>query len=165
MISADAARICALKKWLENMMDVKGSHAKGKIEGDAHADMAEKLGMPIFSDLPDLQVSKERLKQIPYAFAKKHVVLPIKEDGKSVIIAVADPLNLTPIEELRFLLNCEIQAVYCPRDIILSAIHDCYNTEDGAASQMIANLTEKKDDGRGDEVEVFDLLDQGRHQS
>ena len=66
---------------------------------------------------------------------------------------------------MRFLLNCEIEAVYCPRDIILSAIHDCYNTEDGAASQLIANLTDKNEDGRGEEIEAFDLLDQGRHQS
>ena len=130
-----------------------------------NASMAEQLGMPILNDLSNLQVSKERLQQIPYAFAKKHIVLPIKDDGKSVIVAVSDPLNLTPLEELRFLLNCEIKAIYCPRDVILSAIHDRYNTEDGAASQLIANLTDKHDDGRGEELETFDLLDQNRHQS
>lgn len=146
------------------MMDARGLQGQGS-GGDAHAEMAERLGMLILTDLSDIQVSKERLQQIPYAFAKKHIVLPIKEDERMVMIAVADPLNLTPVEELRFLLNREIETAYCPRDIILAAIHDCYNTEDGAASQMIANLTEKNDDGRGEEVEVFDLLDQNRHQS
>lgn len=156
------------------MMDVKsekpdspreGFALQGMLGGDAQASLAEKLGMPIFNDLTNFRVSKERYKQIPYAFAKKHIVLPIQDQGQSVTVAVADPLNLAPLEELRFLLNSNIEAVYSPLDVILSAIHDCYNTEDGAASQLIANLTEKNDDGRGDDVEVFDLLDQGRHQS
>lgn len=138
---------------------------QGILGGDAQATLAEQLGMPIFKDLSSLQLNKDRFKQVPYNFAKKHTVLPIQDHGKSVVVAVADPLNLTPLEELRFLLNCDIEAVYCPRDIILSAIHDCYNTEDGAASQLIANLTDKNEDSRGEEIEAFDLLDQGRHQS
>lgn len=153
-------------------MDDKGSNTGFRNEGtaaqgiiDPHAAMAEQLGMPVILDLTGLLVSKERYKQIPYAFAKKHIVVPIKENEKSVTIAVSDPLNLTPVEELRFLLNCEIETAYTPREIILSAINDCYNTEDGAASELIANLTDKHDDARGDDVEVFDLLDQSRHQS
>lgn len=138
---------------------------QGGFGSESYASLAEQLGMPICDDLSILQLSRERFKQVPYNFAKKHVVLPIKEHGNVVTVAVADPLNLTPLEELRFLLHCEIEAVYSPRDLILTAIHDCYNTEDGAASQLIANLTDKNDDGRGDDVEVFDLLDQGRHQS
>lgn len=140
---------------------------QGMLGGDTQASLAEQLGMPICHDLSSLQISlsREHFKQVPYNFAKKHTVLPIKEQGNSIIVAVADPLNLAPLEELRFLLNCDVEAVYSPRDVILSAIHDCYNTEDGAASQLIANLTDKNDDGRGEEVEVFDLLDHGRHQS
>lgn len=138
---------------------------QGMLGGDAQASLAEQLGMRICHDLSNLQVSRERFKQVPYNFAKKHAVLPIKENDQSVVVAVADPLNLTPLEELRFLLNCDIEAVYSPRDLILSAIHDCYNTEDGAASQLIANLTDRNEDSRGEEIEVFDLLDHGRHQS
>jgi general secretion pathway protein E len=162
-----------MKLW-ENMMEDKSSKIEARSEelalqgmlgGDAQASLAEQLGMPICHDLSNLQVSRERFKQVPYNFAKKHTVLPIKEHDNSIVVAVADPLNLTPLEELRFLLNCDVEAVYSPRDVILSAIHDCYNTEDGAASQLIANLTDKNEDGRGEEVEVFDLLDHGRHQS
>ena len=109
--------------------------------------------------------AEERYKQIPYSFAKKHIVLPIQEKSGVITIAVGDPLNISPVEELRFLLNCIIETVYSPKEIILSAIHDCYNTEDGAASQMIANLSDKNDDGRDGEPETYDLLDQSRQQS
>lgn len=139
---------------------------QGMLGGDdAQTKLAQQLGLPIYMELSSLRASKERYKQVPYAFAKKHLVLPIEENDSSVVVAVADPLNVACLEELRFLLNCNVEAVYSPRDIIMAAIHDCYNTEDGAASQLIADLTER-DDGRGDgDVEVFDLLDNGRHQS
>ncbi len=153
-----------------NMMDAKHPHKESLSEealgGDAQASMAEQFGMRIIHDLSATRVSKEIYKLVPYAFAKKNVVIPIQDNDHCVVVAVADPLNLSPLEELRFLLNSDIEAVYSPRDTILSAIHDCYNTEDGAASQLIADLGDKNEEGRGDgEVEVFDLLDNSRLQS
>jgi general secretion pathway protein E len=152
-----------------NMTDVKELTAEelalqNLLEKDAQAQLAVQFGIPIEMNLSK-RVSKERYKQVPYAFAKKYVILPLEELESKIIVAVADPLDLAPLEELRFLLNTDIEAVYSPRETILSAIHDCYNTEDGAASQMIADLVDKNDDGRGDDIEVFDLLDQNRQQS
>jgi general secretion pathway protein E len=152
------------------MMEAKNSGSEdltlhGMLGGDAYANLAEQFGMPIVNDLSDLSISRERYKQVPYAFAKKNLVLPIQELGNTVVVAVADPLNLAPLEELRFLLGSEIETVYSPRDVLLSAIHDCYDTEHGAASQMIANLTDKNDDRGDGEVEVYDLLDHNRQQS
>lgn len=138
---------------------------QGMLGGDHHAQLAEQFGMPILHDLSRLHVSKECYKQVPYAFAKKHVILPIEEKKECIVVATADPLNLSPLEELRFLLKCEIETVYSPRETILSAIHDCYNTEDGAASQLIADLTDKNGEGKGEEGEMYDLLDQNRQHS
>jgi general secretion pathway protein E len=143
----------------------EGLAIQGMLGGDAQAALAVQLGMRIVMDLSAISISKEHLKNVPYAFAKKNIILPIEEQGGVVVVAVADPINLAPLEEIRFLLNSEIDAVYSPREAILSAIHDCYNTEHGAASQLIANLTDKGDEGRDGEVEVYDLLDQGRGQS
>lgn len=131
---------------------------------DVQADLAREFGMPIFNDISEMRANKERYKQIPYAFVKKNIVLPIQELDSGVLVAIADPLNLEPIEELRFILNTEVQAAYCPRELILAAIHECYNMEEGAASQLIADL--KQEEGRGDgEIEVYDLLDMARQQS
>jgi general secretion pathway protein E len=158
----------------ENMTDVKkakqeplseGLALQGMLGGDAHASLAEQLGMAIYPELSSLYVSKERYRQVSYAFAKKHMLIPIQDNGSCVTVAIADPLNLAPLEELRFLFECDVMAVYSPREVILSAIHDCYNTEDGAASQLIADLTDKNDEGREGDVEVFDLLDLNKQQS
>lgn len=147
------------------MTDVKEANTNIVGAKSDLAQLAEQLGIPIVTDLSGVRVSKERYRQVPYSFAKKHVVLPIRETANAVVVAIADPLNLTPLEELRFLLNRAIEPVYSPHETIMSAIHDCYNTEDGAASQMIAHLVDQNDDNNEGEVEVFDLLDQARHHS
>lgn len=128
--------------------------------------MAERLGMSVFLDLSGRRANKERYQQVPYTFASKHVVLPIGENGAAVVVAVADPLDLAPLESLRYLLNAPIEAAYAPRECILSAMHDCYHAESGSASQLISDLGDKPEEARADgEEEVFDLLDQGKYLS
>lgn len=131
---------------------------------DVNKALAEEFGMPVYSDLSSVKISKERIKQVPYNFAKKNVVLPVKEENGVVFVAVSDPLNLEPLEELRHMFDCEVKAVYSPKDAILSAINDLYNREHGAASEMIATLG--SEEGKGDsDVEVYDLLDDTRQQA
>lgn len=131
---------------------------QGMLTGDdVNKSLALQFGMPIYLDLSQYRLPKEHYKKVSYAFAKKNVILPIQEEHGIVLVAVADPLNLEPLEELRLILDREVKAVYSPRETILMAIHDCYNQEHGAASQLIADLR-GEDKGEG-EVEVYDLLD------
>jgi general secretion pathway protein E len=131
---------------------------------DINKSLAVDFGLPIYTDLSTYKISKEKLKLVPYNFAKRNVVLPIKEEQDMVFVAISDPLHLEALEELRLMLNCSIKAVYSPKETILSAINERYNREHGAASELIANLS--AEDGRGDgEVEVYDLLDDTHHQA
>jgi len=132
---------------------------------DANQSLAVQFGMPILLDLSIHKITKDRLKQIPYSFAKKHVIFPVREENNQIIIAISDPLHIEPLEELRMMLNSEISAVYSPKETILAALNDLYNREHGAASELIANL-DRSEDGKGDgEVEVYDLLDDTHQQA
>lgn len=133
---------------------------------DINKSLAIDFGLPLYPDLSTYKISKERLKHVPYSFAKRHVLLPLKEELGVVFVAISDPLHLEPLEELRLMLNCQVKAVYSPKETILAAINERYNREHGAASELIANLGDRAEDGRGDgEVEVYDLLDDTHHQA
>lgn len=133
---------------------------QGMLVGDdVNLSLAEQFGMAVYRDLSMFKLPKEVYKSVPYAFVKKHLIIPLQDENGTMLTAVADPLNLEPLEELRLMLNCKIKPVYSPKDIILMAIHDCYEREQGAASQLMAHLSKDEEGKNDNEVEVYDLLD------
>lgn len=132
----------------------------GLMSGDNEV-LAKQFGLKIYHDLTSFTVSREMLKKVPYTFAKKHIVLPIEEHEFYVVAVVADPLSIQPIEELRHILGVPIQAAYAPREVILQAIHDQYNSDKETASDLLTGLNASSSD---EEVAVFDLLDNRSNQ-
>jgi len=127
---------------------------------DVNENLARQFGIPVQKEIPAIQLTREFYKKVPYSFVSKHTVLPFDKEGEEILVAVADPLNLEPLEELRLLLGVGVKAVYCSRDLIQAAINDCYNKEHGAASQLLAEIGEQAEEADMDsDVEVYDLLD------
>lgn len=135
------------------------------IGDDVNRQMAIQFGMEIVDEPFLYRLPKEYYKKISYTFAKKNLTIPILETDGVVTIAVADPLNLEPLEELRLILDCQIKTVYSPKEAIMTAINEYYNQEQGAASQLIADMSESADDLNNDEIQVYDLLDDHHHQA
>lgn len=124
-------------------------------------ELARQLGMEMRASLPMEQASKALYEKVPYSFVRKNLVLPLEEKESHILVAVANPLNLDALDELRLLLDKEIQAVYTPEEKILLAINECYNTQEGAASEFLAHLSENGK-GKGEkqeQIEVYDLLE------
>lgn len=135
--------------------------------GDDSRQLAEKVGIPIFDDLLKFPpLPREMLRLVPYNFVKKYRLLPFKEEGNVVLVASSDPFNLDPFDDLRVMLGKEVKAVYTPPDMLETAIHERYNREEGAASREIRGLNETQESTSSDDtVEVYDLLDDSKHQA
>lgn len=149
------------------MMDDEENNPNRALTPDEEArSMAIRLGIPIYEDILEYRLPREFYKNVTYSFVTSHLLLPIKEEEGSILVAMADPFDLEPIEELRLVLDREVKPVYTPKDNLLLAIHECYNKENGAASQLIASLTDEREDAFGDEdVAVYDLLNEQEHQA
>ncbi|MEM1283216.1 MAG: type II secretion system ATPase GspE [Chlamydiota bacterium] len=151
----------------ENPKEQQPEIKAGMFSGDdINESLAKQFGMEICTDLSVYQLTRQLYENVPYSFAKTNVVIPLAIEENSVTVAVADPISLEPLEEMRMMLGKEIKAVYCPRDIILTTLNEVYNQEEGAASQMLADLKDKREEGKGEgDVEVYDLLDRRRDQA
>lgn len=123
--------------------------------------LAEKLGMQIMKTLPKERLNKTICEQVPYSFVRKNVLLPLEMQGTQTVVAIADPLNLDALDELRLILDREVKAVYAPEEVILTAINECYHTQEGAASLFLANLSENGSGNKAssEQIEVYDLLE------
>ncbi len=130
-------------------------------EGKTPLDLAKRLGMEILTTLPKERLNKAICEQVPYSFVRKNVLLPFEQRGNQTVVAVADPLNLNALDELRFILDKDIKAVYSSEETILTAINECYNTKEGAASKFLANLSENGSsyEKTHEAFESYDLLE------
>lgn len=64
--------------------------------------------------------------QIPRAFALKNLVVPIDEKEGVVTIAVADPFNVRPIEDLQHALSIQIKRILASRSDILKILEEFF---------------------------------------
>jgi general secretion pathway protein E len=64
--------------------------------------------------------------QIPRAFALKNLVVPIDEKEGVVTIAVADPFNVRPIQDLQHALGIQIRRILASRTDILKILEEFF---------------------------------------
>ncbi len=91
--------------------------------------LGNQLGMPYFSlgtGMLKPAVDQELEKLIPHEFASKNLVLPLSRTLKSLTVAMADPLDLILIDNLRKLTSCEINPVIATKSDIAKAIEQFY---------------------------------------
>jgi general secretion pathway protein E len=127
---------------------------------DEQKKVAEKFGIPTIEELDSFPLVRDQLSIIPYLLAKQKRLLPLDQDGGSVTVAIADPLDIESLEELRLLLKKSITPVYCPHLVIERAIERCYHQKDDETKRIFDDLekgvaVEEKESGEG-----YDLLEQ-----
>ena len=121
--------------------------------------LGSEFSIPFLEALPLGLMAKERVKEVPYSFVKKHEVFPFQEEDGTVLVALHDPYLQEPLDELEWLLKAKIAPYLCSREEILQAIHTTYERGDRAASELLAKLGVEGANKEEETIEVFDLLD------
>lgn len=123
-----------------------------------------RLGIEVQTSYLTCSLPREAYRKIPYRFVTAHKVLPFKEEGGVLYVAMSDPFDLEPLEELKHMLDRDVRPVYVPDEFLQAAIHECYNKETGATSEMIDRLAVPSEGVVSDEeVAVYDLLSDPEH--
>jgi type IV pilus assembly protein PilB len=113
--------------------------------------LARQFKMPAV-DLSRFEVDPRIAKLIPADLAIKHLVLPLKRDGRTLTVAMADPTNLGVLEDLKFITRYDIFPVIGGEFTLKSAIEKLY---ENAAAEQVADLLSVIDDMESD-VEVLE---------
>lgn len=96
--------------------------------------------------------------KIPYAFAKKHLLIPLSLDDQVLKVALADPLNLTALEELRLKMDLEkVVSLQAKESVILEAMNEGYN-QNNETSKILENLANDTKESSFLHEEIYDLL-------
>ncbi|MBW2057668.1 MAG: type II secretion system ATPase GspE [Deltaproteobacteria bacterium] len=130
-------------------------------ERDLLKALGRQFGIPFFPHLKDVDIDGELTSKIPIHFAKKYEILPIKRNGESVEVALTDPLNVFPLDDIRLLLGCNVVPVLATSATIIDAINRIYERDSDTAQQIIEDIDEELSlDSLSQELEEpTDLLD------
>ncbi len=111
--------------------------------------LARQYRMPAV-DLSRFEVDPKIVKMIPADIAVKHLVLPLKRDGRTLTVAMADPTNLGVMEDLKFVTRCDIFPVIAGEYTLKNALEKHYEQVD----QQLDKLIQEIGDESADELEV-----------
>jgi type II secretory ATPase GspE/PulE/Tfp pilus assembly ATPase PilB-like protein/FixJ family two-component response regulator len=78
----------------------------------------------------EFNVSEALASLIPREICEKNIVLPLKRSGPKLIVAMADPTDLSKIDDLSFITGLPVQPVVAPSREILEKIKEIYGQQE-----------------------------------
>ena len=103
--------------------------------------MAEGIGAE-FIDLNDREIGPEVVKIVPAGLARLHRALPVELVDGTLRVALADPLEPSTAEDLRFALGCDIEVVVAPVEQIEDRIKIFYGSDTSSMEEVLKQLGE-----------------------
>jgi len=125
--------------------------------------LARQYRMPAV-DLSRFEVDPKILKLIPADIATKHVVLPLKREGRTLTIAIVDPNNVTAIEDIKFITRCDIFPVIAGEYTLRNAIDKYYQQSDAQLQNLLKSVEAEEDlevveEEQDEEIKKEDIAD------
>ena len=112
--------------------------------------LARQYRMPAV-DLSRFEVDPKILKLLPPDIAVKHTVLPLKREGRTLTVAIADPNNVTAIEDIKFITRCDVFPVIAGEYTLRNAIDRHYQQSDAQLQELLKGV-----EGESEDLEVVE---------
>ncbi len=87
--------------------------------------LAKQLRIP-YGRLKNVKIAKEVIELVSPQLAENYLVIPLRKKEKSLLVAMADPLDLNALNDLRFFTQLSIDVAVVPQEDILDAIERHY---------------------------------------
>jgi type IV pilus assembly protein PilB len=124
--------------------------------------LSRQYGIPSIT-LSQLDVDPEVLKLVPDTIAKKYEVLPIKRQGSTLTLAMADPTNVFALDDVAFMTNLQVTPVVASQAAIRKAIDRNYSEAQAEVVDALTALSneigsvEIVEDDSPSKLDVFEL--------
>jgi len=101
--------------------------------------LARQYRMPAV-DLTNFEIDPRIARLIPGEMAVKHLVLPLKRDGRTLTVAMADPTSTGVLDDLKFITRCDIFPVIAGEYTIRHAIERCYESNEAQMENLLKDI-------------------------
>ncbi|MBV8137313.1 MAG: type II secretion system ATPase GspE [Deltaproteobacteria bacterium] len=123
--------------------------------------LAQEYRMPFQAHIDEHALDQTLVTKIPINYAKKNHLLPLHADEDGVTVAIADPANYQPLDDLHILFGAPVLPVLAPMEVINEAINRAYdNATTTTAEELMFDLDEERLPSASElAAEPRDLLD------
>lgn len=111
---------------------------------------AEEFGVPLL-DIDAVELDPDTTKLLKEELIRKHNALPLFKRGKRLYVAVSDPTNLQALDEIKFAVGMNTDAILVEEDKLAKAIEKMVEEADAGLGDM--------DDDEFDELEGLETAE------
>jgi type IV pilus assembly protein PilB len=130
-------------------------------EEDIVVALSEQLGIPHIR-VDNYNIPPEVIEDVPETLARQYVLIPISKTGDTLTVAMADPLNIMALDDLKMFTGRNIEVMVSLASEINSAIYKYYGEGTENAEQAIYDTLEGGGDGEELEVVSEEEIDLGK---
>lgn len=128
--------------------------------------LSGQLYIPILH-LTKFKFDPQIIKLIPEHIARQYCLIPLSRMGNNLTVAMADPLNIFALDDLRTLTGCNIDIVLSSQEEIINALNTQFHLEFKDMQQIIdfteQGLEAKEAElSRQDEIELSGVLKESK---
>jgi general secretion pathway protein E len=102
--------------------------------------IAARLGLCFQPDIDDHGVETSLLARLPLSFARKNLLLPLKEEDGRITVATGNPVELLAMDELQGIFGKPVESIVVPAGVVLEAINRLYSRLSGSAQEVVEEL-------------------------
>ncbi|MBK6630972.1 MAG: Flp pilus assembly complex ATPase component TadA [Betaproteobacteria bacterium] len=106
--------------------------------------------------LDEVSVDPAVASLVPHTICQRQWVVPLKLEGRRLLLAVADPLDAGLLDDLRFITGLELTPVLASSQAILAKITEVYGSADGAGFNDLETIVNMTDPYEGIEIVIDD---------
>src|SRR5579875_3154779 len=124
--------------------------------------LAQEYGLPFQAHIDPATLDNNLVARVPINYARKNRLLPLGSDDRAVTVAIVDPANYEPLDDLHVLFGKAIQPVVVPAEVVTEAINRAYDqAATTTARDLMIDLDEEGLNSVASELasEPRDLLD------
>ena len=116
--------------------------------------VARQLRVPAV-DLTRYEVDPKIIKLIPPDIAKRHIVLPLKREGRTLTVAMSNPTDQVLLQELRFITRYDLFPVFAGEYTLRTLVDKYYDASDQQLQAILRDV-----EGMAEDIEVLSEQDE-----
>jgi type IV pilus assembly protein PilB len=103
--------------------------------------LGAQVGMEVVN-LDEMKLERPTLEKVSPTMAKVYKIIPVKFENNCLTVAMADPLNVSVLDDLRFMLNCDVQGAVSNEEAVTRAINHYYAGQTATVEDLLAQMSE-----------------------